>query len=309
MKEDLRIISLLPSGTEIAFALGLGQYMVGRSHECDFPADVQKLPVCSRPKYRSDGPSPEINRSVKKILEDALSIYYVDVEMIEMLNPTHIITQSQCEVCAVSTDELRNALNEVIREKKIRVIDSNPLSLKHIFQNIREIAYSANVPETGAALVEEMKSKFAKVRNRTKPITSKPSAAHIEWIEPVMTGGHWMMSMIGWAGGRNCFPDEQKRWISFEDVVRQNPDKIVIAPCGFSINRTLQDMFYFEQSKKWLTLDAVKNREVYICDGSTYFNRPGPRLTDSLEILAEIYHPDRFPRRYDNSSWIRWDGR
>lgn len=308
MKEDLRIISLLPGGTEIAYALGLGEYMVGRSHECDYPTDVKKLPVCSRPKYRSDGLSLEINRSVKKILEDALSVYSVDVEMIKELNPIHIITQSQCEVCAISKRELNEALYDVIREQDINIIDSNPSNIKDIFQNIREIADSTNVSECGAALVQEMKSNFEKVRNQTKLIISKPSVAHIEWIEPVMTGGHWMMSMIGWAGGRNCFPDEENRWISFDDLLRVNPDKIVIAPCGFSIERTLQDMFYFEQKKAWQRLNAVKDREVYICDGSSYFNRPGPRLTDSLEILAEIYHPDRFPRKYDNSAWIRWTG-
>lgn len=299
------MVSLLPSGTEIVCALGLGENLVGRSHECDYPDYVQKLPVCSRPKYQREGSSAEINRSVESILREALSIYNVDVELIRSLQPTHILTQSQCEVCAISTDELQRALKEVIREEGITVIDSNPESLDHILRNIREVANAAEVPEAGESLVHEMKTNFERIRNRTKTITHKPEIAHIEWIEPVMTGGHWMMSLIEWAGGRNCFPDERERWISFEDIVRQNPEKIVIAPCGFSIEQSLQDIHFFEQKEEWQKLQAVKNREVYICDGSSYFNRPGPRLVDSLEILTEIYHPGIFPHTHDESDWIR----
>ena len=305
MGKSIRIISLLPSGTEIVYALGLEQYLVGRSHECDYPKEVQKLPVCSQPKYRSEGTSAEINRSVEEILRDALSIYTVDVEMIKALKPTHILTQSQCEVCAISTGELQNALKEVLREQDMTVIDSNPHSLGQIFCNIQEVADAANVSGAGESMVEELKTTFDEIRNRTKNIKPKPTVAHIEWIEPVMVGGHWMMSLIEWAGGRNCFPDEYKRWISFGDIVAQNPEKIVIAPCGFSIERSLQDMFYFEQKKEWRTLDAFKNNEVYVCDGSSYFNRPGPRLADSLEILTEIYHPTLFSRKYNDLAWIR----
>ncbi|MCH8317921.1 MAG: cobalamin-binding protein [Bacteroidetes bacterium] len=301
-----RIISLLPSSTEIICALGLKEQLIGRSHECDYPAEVQKLPVCSEPKYRSDGTSAEINKEVESILRDALSIYKVDAEKIKTLKPTHIITQSQCEVCAVSTDELQEALNEYLQQDEVTVIDLTPESIEQVLENILQIANALDAQVKGEALVNNMKRSFDDISTKTKELHDKPSIAHIEWIEPSMVAGHWMMTLIEMAGGVNCFPDENKRWIKFEELLEQNPDKIIIAPCGFTIERTLKDMFYFENRTEWKTLKAVRNNEVYICDGNKYFNRPGPRLVDSLEILAEIFHPHRFASKHRKSGWIKY---
>jgi iron complex transport system substrate-binding protein len=307
MDKNVRIISLLPGATEIVCGLGLSDRLVGRSHECDYPSQVERLPVCSRPKYIEEGNSKKINRSVQEILRDALSIYEVDVERIKALNPTHILTQSQCEVCAVSTRELENALKEVIRQEDITVIDSNPESLDDIFAHIQQVADATDTHQAGMNLVQDMKRKFESIRNQTKDIQSKPMVAHIEWIEPLMVGGHWMPTLIEWAGGilKPAELDEDERWLSFEVFAEQNPEKIIIAPCGFSIRQSLDDLIYLEQQKDWMSIKAVENDEVYICNGSAYFNRPGPRLTDSLEILAEIYHPQMFPQRHDQSAWIR----
>ncbi|MBW8048938.1 MAG: cobalamin-binding protein [Cytophagales bacterium] len=303
---EKRIISLLPSSTETVCTLGLQDHLVGRSHECDYPAEVQKLPVCSEPKYRSDGTSVEINKEVESILRDALSIYKVDAEKIKTLKPTHIITQSQCEVCAVSTDELQEATNEYLQQDEVTVIDLTPESIEQVLENILQIANALDAQVKGEALVNKMKRSFEDIRTETKELFDKPSIVHIEWIEPVMVAGHWMMTLIEMAGGVNCFPDENKRWIKFEELLEQNPDKIIIAPCGFTIERTLKDMFYFENRMEWKTLKAVRNNEVYICDGNKYFNRPGPRLVDSLEILAEIFHPHRFSSKHHKSGWIKY---
>lgn len=301
----LRIISLLPSATEIVCSLGLTEQLVGRSHECDFPKEVQQLPICSEPKYRSDGTSAEINKAVKTILELSLSIYKVDVEKIKALKPTHIITQSQCAVCAVSTDELQEALNEYLKDDKVTVIDLNPESLEQVFDDIMLIANPTGVTQRGESLINQMKQSFEKIHSKTKNLTYKPTIADIEWIEPILVGGHWMMSLIEIAGGKNCFPDENKRWLTFEQLQEKNPDKIIIAPCGFSIQRTFQDMYFLENRKEWETLKAVHYMEVYVCDGNNYFNRPGPRLVETAEILAEIFHPKIFPSNHHFIGWTK----
>jgi iron complex transport system substrate-binding protein len=305
---EQRIISLLPSATETVCALGLQDRLVGRSHECDYPPVLDSLPVCSRPRYMSDGPSPEIDREVKSILRSALSIYNVDVGMITRLQPTHIITQSQCAVCAVSTEELRDALCEVLRMDSIHVIDLSPHTLEEVFADILRITDALDAHRQGHELVEKMKASFWRTQSMTQDIPDKPRVAHIEWIDPMMVAGHWMMSLIEMAGGTNVFPDEHNRWITIEDLVRQNPDKIVIAPCGFSIERSLKDIGLLQATEGWRELKAVRSNEVHLSDGSAYFNRPGPRLTDSLEILAEVFHPRLFSGKHHESGWIKLDG-
>lgn len=307
MKSENRVISLLPSATEIVCALGLTEQLSGRSHECDYPAEVQHLPVCSSPKYRSEGTSADINREVTSILREALAIYHVDIERIRSLQPTHIITQSQCEVCAVSTDELQEALNEYIEQDEITVIDLNPESLEQVLESILQIANALDVYDRGESLVSNMREAFESICLQADKLPDKPTVAHIEWIEPVMVAGHWTRTLIEWTGGLNSFRDESKPWIQFEDIVKQNPDKIVIAPCGFTIERTLQDMFFFENKQEWKSLKAVQNNEVYICKGNQYFNRPGPRLLDSAEILLEIFHPEAFRAKHHKTGWMRYN--
>lgn len=305
MAPQQRIISLLPSATEIVCSLGLKDRLVGRSHECDYPPGIEQLPVCSQPKYRSSGTSPEISREVSVILREALSIYRVNVERIRALEPTHIITQSQCAVCAVSTDELREALNECLHQDNITVIDLNPKSLEQVLENIVLVSGHLDVQRKGNEVVSKMKTSFEDVQSKTKECSHHPRVAHIEWIEPIMVAGHWMIPLIEMAGGSNVFLDDGKRWIGFEDLILQDPDKILIAPCGFSIQRSLRDMPFLEKKRGWNALKAVREHEVYIGEGSHYFNRPGPRLVDSLEILAEVFHPDLFPAKHCRSGWMK----
>ena len=305
LPSEQRIISLLPSATEVVCALGLHDRLVGRSHECDYPPEVEELPICSHPRYRSDGTSDKINKNVEAILREALSIYRVDVNTIASLKPTHIITQSQCPVCAVSTDELRDALCEYLHLDAIDVIDLSPMSLSDVFDNVLRIADALDVHCKGEQLIIRLQASFDTIQAKTGERPLKPRVAHIEWIEPIMVAGHWMMSLITMAGGINVFPDEQKRWIGFEDLIRQNPDKIIIAPCGFSIRRSLRDMKFLQRRAAWKNLRASQKGEVYICDGSHYFNRPGPRLIDSAEILAEIFHPDIFSGKHHQAGWVK----
>ena len=303
---DLRIISLLPSATEVVCDLGLRGRLVGRSHECDFPEDVRDLPVCSRPKYRADGPSPEISREVQAILREALSIYTVDTVRIKALEPTHIITQSQCAVCAVSTGELEDAICTFLNRDDIEVIDLNDENLDMVLANVARMADALDVHHSGEVLVGRMRGALDEIQAKTQS-ADRPRVAHLEWVEPLMTAGHWMTTLIPTAGGDNVFQDEGGRWIAFQQLIEKDPDRIVIAPCGFSIERTRQDMHYLEERSGWKALKAVRDGEVYLADGNHYFNRPGPRLVDSTEILAEIFHPERFEPAHRGDGWIRYN--
>lgn len=211
-------------------------------------------------------------------------------------------------MCAVSTDELREALHAFLHQDDVSIIDLSPESLEHVFQNISAVADDLDVHDSGEKLLRRMKTSMEAIQSIAKDSSSKPRIAHIEWIEPIMVAGQWMLPLIAMAGSINLFPDENKRWIGFEELLQQDPDKILIAPCGFSIQRSLKNMPFLEKNHAWKSLRAVRSHEVYICEGSDYFNRPGPRLVDSLEILAEIYHPNLFRAKHFTSGWIRFGG-
>ena len=300
-----RIISLIPSSTEIVCALGLRENLVGRSHSCDYPDDVVSLPVCSEPRNYPVGSSIEIHDELMSILRNALSVYQVHLETIKDLHPTHIITQSQCEVCAVSTDDLHEALSDYLKTKDVQVIDLKPDNIEEVLESFQTVADATDVPEMGNHLVQEIRDSFENINNATAVFSDKPKIAFIEWIEPLMAAGNWTTSLIEMAGGTNVFNKMTNHWIEFDDIISSNPDKIVISPCGFSIEQSLENMRFLYNTEKWNSLEAVKNNEVYICDGSQYFNRPGPRLEDSLKILTEIFHPDLFNMEYHKTGWIR----
>jgi len=305
--EEMRVVSLLPAATETICALGLREKLVGRSHECDYPIGVDQLPVCSRPRYNPGGPSHEIDREVTAVLREALSIYRVDVESIRTLRPSHIITQSQCRVCAVSTGEIRQALREVVQVEDIELVDLNPESLESTLDSMAQVADALGVREGGVSLTGEMNASFDRLREKSAKSSHTPTVAQIEWIEPLMTAGHWMNELIEIAGGANVFPVGSNQKIIFDDLARTDPEIIVVAPCGFSIERTLVNMSFLKSEPRWKSLQAVRNGNVYASDGSQYFSRPGPRLVDSAEILSEIFLPHMFPPRRRGKGWIRLD--
>jgi len=303
---NIRIISLIPSSTEIVCALGLRENLVGRSHSCDYPIDVIDLPVCSEPRYFPTGSSIEIHNDIMSVLQNALSVYQVHLKTIKGLRPTHIITQSQCEVCAVSTDDLHEALSDYLETEDIQVIDLKPDNIEEVFESFETVAVATEVPEMGYQLIKQIRKSFENIKNATSAFSEKPRIAFIEWIEPLMAAGNWTTSLIEMAGGTNVFDEITNHWIELDNILTANPDKIVIAPCGFSIEQSLENMRFLHNSEKWNSLDAVINNEVYICDGSQYFNRPGPRLEDSLKILTEIYHPGLFDIEFHTTGWIRY---
>lgn len=300
-----RVLSLLSSTTEIIYALGCGDRLVGRSHECDYPAEVSELPICTIPKFNVDGTSREVDDVVKSLVQSALSIYYINEKLLKELKPDIIFTQSQCEVCAVSVSDVENALKNITGLSS-RVISVEPNSIEDIFNDILTIAEILNVRKKGKELVELIKAKI----DSTEKIVyqkSSPSVAAIEWIDPLMAAGNWVPQLIRVAGGKNLFGEASKHspWMKYNDLVEQDPEIIIVMPCGYDIKKSLIEIKTLESKKGWGSLKAVRNRNVYITDGNQFFNRPGPRIIESLEILLEIIHSDFSESKHIDSGWIK----
>lgn len=305
---DLKVISLLPAATEIICALGLESQLIGRSHECDFPESIRELPVCSSAKFISGSDSQEIDRQVKEILSDALSIYTIDREMIRRLNPDVIITQAQCEVCAVSLKDVETAL-EGLLDKECRIISLEPNVLGDVYNEIKNIAAVFGVSDRGDNLLEQAGERIDIIRHKLKFISEKPRVACIEWLAPLMIAGNWTPELVEVAGGEPVLAVNGKHspFVDFFDLANADPEIIIVMPCGFSISRTLKEISLLLDLPGWQDLKAVKNNRVYIADGNQYFNRSGPRLTDSVEILAEIINPKQFVFGYEGEAWIKFN--
>lgn len=302
-----KIISLLPAATEIVCALGLEESLVGRSHECDFPVSVKRLPVCSEANFPDNLSSAAIDIKVKELLNDALSVYTVKRGIIKQLAPDVVITQAQCEVCAVSLKEVEEALEDYL-DKQAHIVSLQPNSLEDIFNNIREVATTLNATTKGDQLIEDLQERVDIIRHKLKFIENKPTIACIEWLEPMMVSGNWVPQLVGIAGGTSVLAEAGKHspFIQWADVQLHDPEVIIVMPCGFSIERTLREIDILLQLPGFTELRAVKNNRFYIADGNQYFNRPGPRIVDSIEILAEIIHPKQFIFGYEGNGWIRF---
>jgi iron complex transport system substrate-binding protein len=302
-----RIISLLPAATEMICALGLGHQLVGRSHECDYPSSIVNLPVCSSAKFISGSNSAEIDKQVKEILSDSLSIYEVDSALIKQLSPDIIITQAQCEVCAVSLNDVELALKDLL-EKECQIISLEPHGLDDIYREIQLLADQLGVPEAGLELLELSEERINIIRHKLKFISERPSVACVEWLSPLMIAGNWTPEIVEIAGGTPVLTlaGKHSSYINFEDIVKANPDILVLMPCGFSIQRTLQEINLLLDLPGWTDLKAVQNQKIFVVDGNQYFNRSGPRITDSIEIMAEIINPKQFVFGYEGNGWLNF---
>ena len=302
----MRVASLIASATEIVTALGGRDLLVARSHECDFPTHVVTLPAVTAPKLDIAKPSGDIDRQVKMLLEQALSVYRVDAEALRALAPDVVITQTQCEVCAVSQSDVEAALAHWTGERP-RIVSLAPNALEDVFADIDRVAEALGVEERGRALTAFMRERIDAVAQRARTLPARPRVAAIEWIEPLMAAGNWVPELIALAGGENLFGEAGKHspWMEWRDLVRADPDVILVTPCGFDIARSTREMPALTALPEWSSLRAVQSGTVFVADGNQYFNRPGPRLVDSLEILAELLHPAAFPSRHAGTGWIR----
>jgi iron complex transport system substrate-binding protein len=286
-----RVVSLIASATEIVHGLGRGATLVGRSHECDFPAGMLRLPALTAPKFKVEGSSAEIDARVREIVREGLSVYRVDAEALAALAPDVILTQDHCEVCAVSLADVE-AATCTWTGRPVTIVSLKPDSLADAYADIGKVARALHAPEAGDTLVEQMQERIAAVSARVAG-RPRPRVAFIEWVEPLMAGGNWMPELIEAAGGHNLFgaSGQHSDWMQWEELRAADPDAIVVAPCGYDLTRCLEELPLLQSKPGWGSLAAVRSARVYFADGNAYFNRPGPRLADSAEILAEMLHP------------------
>jgi iron complex transport system substrate-binding protein len=297
-----RIVSLIASATEIVAALGQLENLAGRSHECDFPEAVKGLPVCTKPRIPTDGDSREIDQLVKATARTSVSIYEVFPDVLESLEPTHILTQIQCEVCAVSLRDVERAISHSLRSRPA-IVSLQPDSLGQIWADIRRVADALNIAERGDQVVASLERRMAEMF--VARAGDAPRVACIEWIEPLMAAGNWTPELIAMAGGINLFgePGKHSPWMTWDDLAAADPDVVIFAPCGFDLARTEKEMHWLTERPGWRDLRAVRSGRVFLADGNQYFNRPGPRVVETLEAVIEMLHPELRRNRLRGEAW------
>lgn len=288
-----RIASLLPSATEIVCALGAGDQLVAISHECDYPPAIRDRPVLTRSRIDSAGTSRAIDAAVRSVIAGALSIYEVDAERLSQLSPDVIVTQDLCEVCAVSLDDVRAAVARLAHRRDLAIVTLHPTRLADVLGDVERVAAALGCAERGAAVRAELAQRIAAIARRAAQVPSRPRVVSLEWIDPLMIGGTWMPELIELAGGRpvGATAGAPAPTVTPGELAALAPDVVVVKPCGFSLPRALEERHLIEQH----VIAACPGRpRVYVTDGNAYFNRPGPRLVESLEIMAACVHPERF---------------
>ncbi|UII27698.1 cobalamin-binding protein [Fulvivirga maritima] len=303
-----RIVSLLPSSTEIVAALGLGHMLVGRSHECNYPLWVEKLPVLTAPKFDTNRSSEEIDNSVIDLLKEGLSVYNIDEELLEQLNPDVILTQSLCDICAVSLQDVENAVCKLTSSNP-QLVSLQPNVVQDIFADILRVGKVLEVENRAQKLVDNIAQRFNAIRDKVANVKNKPTVAMVEWISPLMLGGNWIPELVELTGGESLFAQngEHSHYHKWEKVAEADPDIIVVMPCGFGVDRSMEEMHLLSEKEGWSDLKAVKNGKVYVADGNHFFNRPGPSIAESAEILSEIFYPELFPANHKGTGYINYN--
>ncbi|MEN9215393.1 MAG: cobalamin-binding protein [Gloeomargarita sp. DG02_4_bins_56] len=284
----MRLVSLLPSATEMVHSLGLTAALVGRSHECDYPPAVRHLPVCTAPKFDPSGDSLTVHHRVMDILGNALSVYQLNIKQLQTLQPTHILTQAQCEVCAVSLRDVEQAAAACLTPAP-QIISLQPQTLAQVWQDLMQVGHHLGVE--AAPIVNRLQQRVSQIQQATRGL-ARPRVLCIEWLNPLMSAGNWVPELVELAGGQPLLAQtgQHSPWLNWAEIAAANPDVIVLMPCGYDLQRTINE--WQTSAHPWHTLPAVTEGRIYATDGNAYFNRPGPRLVDSLEILAEILHPE-----------------
>jgi iron complex transport system substrate-binding protein len=302
----MRLATLLPSATEIACALGLGDRIVGVSHECDYPAEIVGRPVLTEPKLDPRGTSAEIDAAVRRLVRDGLSVYRIREDELRAARPDLIVTQEQCEVCAVSYDDVVGAVRDWLGHP-VEIVSLKPDTLDDIFADFERVAAAAGVGEAGRALVDRSRQRIERLRRGTKHVRSRPRVACLEWLDPLMAAGNWIPEMIELAGGASDLAPAGKHspTLTWERLVEYAPDVVILMPCGFDLEQTRRELPRLSARAEWRALPAVRNGRAYSVDGNAYLNRPGPRIVESAELLAGLIQPGHFASLIPEGSWER----
>ena len=295
MTENMRICTLLPSATEIAFALGLGDSVTAVSHECDYPAEAREKPVVVRGRIDSDSStSRQIDDRVQRTLSRGESLYGLDLELLRRLNPDLIVTQGLCDVCAVGYDDVMAAAGTL--KPPARVLSLSPSSLGEVLSDIARVGNATGTSGRAETLVGGLRERVERVAAKVPEGSVRPRVACLEWLDPLYAAGHWVPEMVELAGGTDVLAakHEPSARVSMETLSEAAPEVMVLMPCGFDESRTLREWEPLKDLPAWQAVPAVANGQVFAVDGSKFFNRPGPRLVDGLEILARLIHPALF---------------
>ncbi len=291
----MRIISLLPSNTELACALGLADQIVGISHECDYPPEVSDRPVLTSSGIAKNLTTEQIHEQVSKEVKNSHALYHINQSLLESLRPDLILTQAKCDVCAVDYDEVEAAVAKLPLPHP-KILSFQPDSLEDLFEDLRKIAIATGRQQEAETVIAQWKQRIEKIQKIIRSTKERPRVLLLEWLKPLMAAGSWSPQLVKLAGGEhglNLGPGKAKK-ISWEQIRDYDPEVFVLIPCGFTIENTLRDLPLVASLPGWNTLSAVRSKKVFAVDGSSYFNRPGPRLVDSLEILASLLHPRSF---------------
>jgi iron complex transport system substrate-binding protein len=290
-----RIVSFLPAATEMVFALGAGDLLVGISHECDFPPSVKGKPVVVRPALDLQSMTlREIDVAVAEQIRSGASLYTVDEDLLCELKPDLILTQNLCQVCAPSGNDLASALK--LLHPAPEILWMSPHSLAGVFENILELGQALGLTNAADACVEDCRRRLAQVAAKTADISSRPRVFCMEWADPVYCAGHWVPEMVELAGGRDelAHRGSDSVRMAWAEIVEWAPEIIIFAPCGFNLEKALQQVSYLERLPGWAELPAVRKQRAYVVDANSYFARPGPRVVEGTELLAHLIHPELF---------------
>jgi iron complex transport system substrate-binding protein len=286
----MRIVSLLPSATEILFALGLDAEVVGVSHECDYPAQARERRVVIHSRIPAEASAEEIDRLVREYVSDGESLYSVDAQALEDLSPDLIITQDLCHVCAASPHDLASALARF--SKRPEVLCLNPQDLGDVWRDILWVGEATCRGRAAEALLESIGGHLERVENAVTNAPERPRVAFLEWLQPFYVGGHWVPEMIELAGGMDVLGSARKASfrVSQDDIVAAQPEVLLISPCGYRAERARGEYWSISRAAEWNAIPAVRNGRIYALEANSYFSRPGPRLITGIEALAKICH-------------------
>src|SRR5277367_1867833 len=290
----MRIVSLLPSATEILYALGVGDQVVGITHECDFPPEAAGKPALIKPRLDPTAAPAEIDRQVSELVARGESIYAVDADLLASLAPDLIVTQDLCHVCAASPDDLATALTHFVRPP--RVLTLTPHSLDDVWQDIVRAGEATNTRPRAESLAAELKARVQAVACITAQVSVRPRVACLEWLDPIYVGGHWVPEMVEIAGGDDVLgrAGHPSFKVSAGEVAHSNADVILVMLCGYDAKRNAKEFHATQIPPSWENLPAVRNRRIFSVDANSYFSRPGPRLADGVQLLAHLFNPGQF---------------
>jgi iron complex transport system substrate-binding protein len=298
----MRICSLLPSATEILYALGLGDSVVGVTHECDFPVDAGTKPALIRPRVDPHAAAGEIDRQVSELVSRGESIYAVDAELLRSLEPDLIVTQDLCHVCAASPDDLATALTRLA--KKPRVLTLTPHSLIDVWNDIRKVGDATQRRREAQGIAITLEQKVAAIEAKVAQAKTRPRVLCLEWLDPFYVGGHWVPEMVGKAGGQDVLgrAGEPSFRVSEDQSAASGAEIMVVMPCGFNVKRIASEYRAASFPDGYLSLPAVRQQRVFAVDANSYFSRPGPRLAEGVAVMAHLFHPELFPTPPPGSS-------